>query len=166
MGYQTEIDFALRVLQNAEDNNFSEAKMQAMLQQDADYRRVFLSDPQALHYINLLACLVMRLIKEEQTKKVKAGALYYKQERLHNLLEKAAGISTLETRLRQELQQVEIELKPFWEQLRSTEPPPLVTTINEMMCWFRDTLRPTQKDANFENELQKAIRQFYQNKHP
>lgn len=165
MGYQTEIDFALRVLQDAEDNNFSEAKMQAMLQQDADYMRVFLPDPQALYHINLLASLVMHLIKEKQAKKVKIKALYHKQERLQDLLEKAAGISTLETRLRQEIQQVEIELKPLPEQLRSAAPPPLVTTLDEMMCWFRDALQPTQKNNGFEGELQKAIRQFYQNKH-
>lgn len=164
MNYQTDIDFALRVLQDAEDNSFNKAKMQEMMQHDVDYMRVFLPDTQAFYHIIMLANLMKHIMKEEQAMTVKVGALYRKQETLEVLLEKAAGISTLEARIRQELEQINIELKPFRERLRSAEAPPIQTTMDEMVCWFRNLLQPSTTSKAFEDELQKAIRQFYKNK--
>jgi hypothetical protein len=158
MNYQTEIDFALRVLQDAEDNGFDETKMQAMLQHDADYMRVFLPQPDVLVEVNRHAEGLLSFIANEVELAKTLKELMQQQEKIEKELEQAPTEA-----LRQQHAAMRKEMEPLMFPYESPSGSPLDGGIQRLGMWLGLLLNPTN-NHDFDNQLQQAMQQFYRTK--
>ena len=158
MNYQTEIDFALKVLQDAEDNGFDDAKMREMMQQDADYMRVFLPQPDALIEVNRHAEGLRSFVANEIELTKTLKELMQQQEKIEKELEQAPTEA-----LRQQHAALRKEMEPLMFPYESPSGSPLDGGIQQLSMWLGLLLNPTNND-DFNNQLHKAVQQFYRTK--
>jgi hypothetical protein len=173
MNYQTEIDFALRILQDAEDRSFSEEKMQVLVQQDADYMRVFLPQPHTLARLCLLAhnalygldrtiAIEANILKNEK----RYEALTQELERLSNSKtwffnkkKKKQAIADLEARI----SDLRMEIAQCMEEVQSPSAAPWERDRMELCHILTHLLCPPILDntEGFEQTLCNEIHRFY-----
>ncbi|EAY28506.1 hypothetical protein [Microscilla marina] len=172
MNYHTEIAFALKVLQDAEGNDFDEDKMQAIVQQEADYMRVFLPQPYTLAHICHLAqnalygldrtiAIEKSIIAKEkryeelnqQLEKLSAGKLWFFQKKKK---QKTQDFQTLLADLQQEIYQC-------MEEVQSPSAAPWERDRIELCHIFGQLLCPPTLDntEEFEQILCNEIHRFY-----
>lgn len=176
MHYQTEIAFALKVLQDAEDRNFSEEKMQALVQQDADYMRVFLPRPHTLTHVCHLAqntlygldrviAVQESILKNEKHYEILTQEL----ERLSssktwffNKKKKKQAIVNLEVRIND----LRMEMAQRMEEVQSPSAAPWERDRMELCHILTQLLRPPMLDNTeaFEQILGNAIYRFCEQK--
>lgn len=176
MHYQTEIAFALKILQDAEDRSFDEEKMQALIQQDADYMRVFLPQSHTLTHLCRLAqnalygldrviAVQANILKnekryEELTQELES--LSNSKTWFFNKKKKKKAIADLEARI----SDLRMEIAQCMEEVQSPSAAPWERDRMELCHMLTHLLCPPALDNTeaFEQTLGNEIHRLYEQK--
>lgn len=176
MHYQTEIAFALKILQDAENIGFDENKIMPFIQQDADYMRVFLPQPHTLAHLCHLAhnalygldrtiAVQESILKNEKHYEVltqELEKLSNNKTWFFNKKKKKQAIANLEVRIND----LRMEMAQRMEEVQSPSAAPWELDRMELCHILTQLLRPPMLDNTeaFEQILGNAIYQFYEQK--
>lgn len=171
MNYHPEISFILDVLNEAEKHDFNFEQIRLVINQRADYTRVFLPTPYALSSVCLYAKVIPQLIEKEKTLEERAIALAEKRKKIKVQIQQVQRKvwwrfkrTKEEKKLKEILQQLNEERYLIMEEFSSPSGSPWERKVRGLVQVFVDVLKiPPPADA-FENELYDQITQFYQKK--
>lgn len=175
MNYQTEIDFALRILQDLESRDFDEEKMRELMQHDADYMRVFLPQPHALDSVCRSAhgafydlertiAIEKSIIANEtryeeltqQLEKLSAGKLWFFQKK------KKQKIADLKV----QIEELRLEIYQCMDAVQSPSAAPWEQDREQLGALFIQLLCPPDLDntEEFEQVIYHELYRFYNEK--
>lgn len=174
MNYQTDIDFALRVLQDAEDIDFDEEKVDEMIRQKADYSRVFLPKPHLLSRIYVIAARTSPFFEKELYIEKHLDQLKTRQKRIKNSLVQTSKVwwwqrKKKEARLalQTELEETRCQITTIMTDFQSPSGLGSQRQVSGLAEMFAQVLSPSSVpnvSDDFENILYREIYSFYEKK--